>query len=312
MPVGIGTSIFDDASMDRTEELALRLMEAWSEANLNKIARNLIRLYQDKEYEKLNVISGMISEWLEIVIEPDGKGFSKIISLYHPDRGDYYRKQIAHAAAIKDEQMLSRFEHIFVIQDIEEIAASIECYEDIDYTPEYQWDVEDKGFSYFQSKRKRAHSRPRKTFLGGYTFYEAIQIRQYGDTDIDFPTYYLEDMDEIELSESAINDLEGVEYCIHTLNLDLSNNRISDISLLEKLERMQELNLANNRISDIDALANMQQLYSIDLSNNSIIDISPLFEMEKLEYVHLSGNKIPLRQIKELREMGITVDFDIQ
>lgn len=298
--------------MERVEELAQRLMEAWSEANLNKIARNLIRLYQEKEYEKLNVISGMISEWLEITIEPDGKGFSKIISLYHPDRGDYYRKQIAHASAMKDEQLLSRFEHIFVIQDIEEIAASIECYEDIDYTPEYQWDVEDKGFSYFHSKRKRTHSRPRKTFLGGYTFYEAIQIRQYGDTDIDFPTYYLEDMDEIELSESAINDLEGVEYCIHTLNLDLSNNRISDISLLEKLERMQELNLSNNRISDIDALANMQQLYSIDLSNNSIIDISPLFEMEKLEYAHLSGNKIPLRQIKELREMGITVDYEMQ
>jgi hypothetical protein len=295
--------------MDRTEELSQRLLEAWSEANLNKIARNLIRLYQEKEFEKLNVISGMISEWLEIIIEPDGKGFSKIISLYHPDRGETYRKQIAHASAMKDEQLLSRFEHIFVIQDIEEIAAGIECCEDIDYTPEYVWDVEDKGFSYFQSKSKKTHSRPRKTFLGGYTFYEAIQIRQYGDTDIDFPTYYLEDMDEIELSESAINDLEGVEYCLQTMNLDLSNNRISDISLLEKLERMQELNLSNNRIVDIEVLANMQELYSVDLSNNSIIDISPLFEIEKLEYVHLSGNKVPLRQIDELRQMGIRVDY---
>lgn len=296
--------------MDKTEELSQRLMEAWSEANLNKIARNLIRLYQEKEYEKLNVIAGMISEWVEISIEPDGKGFSKIISLYHPDRGETYRQQITHASATKDEQLLSRFEHIFVIQDIEEIAASIECYEDIDYSPEYEWDVENKGFSYFQSYRRRVHCRPRKTFLGGYTFYEAIQIRQYGDTDIDFPTYYLEDMDEIELSESAINDLEGVEYCIHTQNLDLSNNRISDISLLEKLERMQELNLSNNRIVEIEALANMQKLYSVDLSNNSIIDISPLFEIEHLEYVHLSGNKVPQRQINELREMGIRVDFE--
>lgn len=296
--------------MNKIEELSQRLLEAWSEANLNKIARNLIRLYQEKEYEKLNVISGMISQWVEISIEPDGKGFSKIISLYHPDRGETYRQQIAHASVLKDEQLLSRFEHIFVIQDIEEIAASIECYEDIDYAPEYEWDVENKGFSYFHSKPRKARTRPRKTFLGGYTFYEAIQIRQYGDTDIDFPTYYLEDMDEIELSESAINDLEGVEYCIHTQNLDLSNNRISDISLLEKLERMQELNLSNNRITDIDVLAGMQKLYSIDLSNNSIIDISPLFEMENLEYVHLSGNKIPPRQITELRQMGITVDYD--
>ena len=70
--------------MERTNDLKERLLEAWSEVNLNKISRNLIRLYKEKEYEKLNIISGMLSEWVEIVIEPDGKGFAKIISLYHP------------------------------------------------------------------------------------------------------------------------------------------------------------------------------------------------------------------------------------
>jgi len=119
--------------MDRTEELSQRLMEAWSEANLNKIARNLIRLYQEKQYEKLNILVGMISEWIELTIEPDGKGFSKLISLYHPDRGNFYRQQIAYASALKDEKLLARHEHIFVIQDIEEIAANIECCEDINY-----------------------------------------------------------------------------------------------------------------------------------------------------------------------------------
>ena len=295
--------------MNNTEELSKRLLEAWSEANLNKIARNLIRLYQEKEFEKLNIISGMISEWLEIVIEPDGKGFSRIISLYHPDRGDFHRNQIADAARLKDEQVLARFEHIFVIQDIEEIAANIESYEDIDYVVEYEWDVQDNDLSYFQSNSKKPHNKCKKASPCGYTFYEAIQIRQYGDTDIEFPTYYLEDMDEIELSESAINDLEGVEYCIYTQILDLSSNRITDISLLENLDRLQELNLSNNRIVDIDALTNMRQLYSLDLSNNPIVDVTPLFELEKLEYADLTGNKIPLRQISRLREMGVTVEF---
>lgn len=295
--------------MSQAEELSKRLLKAWSEDNLNKIARNLIRLYQEKEFEKLNIISGMISQWLEIVIEPDGKGFSKIISLYHPDRGDFHRNQISAAARSKDTQVLSRFEHIFVIQDIEEIAANIESYEDIDYVVEYEWDVQDNNLSYFQSKSKKPHNKCRKASLCGYTFYEAIQIRQYGDTDIEFPTYYLEDMDEIELSESSINDLEGVEYCIYTLILDLSSNRITDISLLENLDRLQELNLSNNRIVDIDALTNMRQLCSLDLSYNSIVDVSPLFEMEKLEYADLTGNKIPLKQITHLRELGVTVEF---
>lgn len=296
--------------MQNTEELKMRLLEAWSEPNLNKIARNLIRLYQEKQFEKLNIISGLLSEWLEICIDPDGKGFSKIISLYHPDRGDYYRDQISEAAQLQDVQVLARFEHIFVIQDIEEIAANIESLEDIDYVPQYEWDVEGKGFSYFEIKKRKPRSRSKKASRCGYTFYEAVKIRHYGHTDMELPTCYIEEMDEIELSESDIDDLDGVEYCIHTLTLDLSFNRITDISPLENLRRLQELNLSNNQIGFIDALTNMHHLLSVDLSNNSIDDVSPLFEMDRLKYVHLTGNKIPASQIIELREMGVTVDYE--
>lgn len=295
--------------MHETKDLPERLLEAYSESNLNKIARNLIRLYKEKEFEKLNIISGMITEWVEIVIEPDGKGFAKIISLYHPDRGHHYRDLINTATKHQDTSTLSRFEHIFVIQDIEEIAASIESYEDIDYHPEYEWDVKDSGFSYFHVKKKKPRARSGKANAGGYTFYDAVKIRQYGDTDTEFPTYYLEEMDEIELSESEIDDLDGVEYCIHTVSLDLSFNRIYDLSPLANLGCLQELNLSNNRIEYIDDISNLQQLKSIDLSNNRIDDAAPLLEIETLEYADLTGNKIPPEQIKVLRDIGITVEF---
>jgi len=294
--------------MNQSKTLSIKLLEAYSEANLNKITRNLIRLYKEKEFEKLNIISGMLSEWVEIVIEPDGKGFAKIISLYHPDRGDYYRNLIGAATKQEDAVTLARFEHVFVIQDIEEIAANIESFEDIDYHPEYEWDVKDTGFSYFQDKKKKPRNGKRKTKSDGYSFYEAMQIRQYGDIDTTFPTYYLEDMDEIELSESEIDDLDGVEYCIHTISLDLSFNRIYDLSPLASLGSLQELNLSNNQIEYIDDISNLQQLKSIDLSNNSIGDILPLLEIETLEYADLSGNKISPDQIKVLRDIGVTVD----
>ena len=294
--------------MQETKDLSERLLAAWSEANLNKITRNLIRLYKEKEFEKLNIISGMLSEWVEIVIESDGKGFSKIISLYHPDRGDYYRDLIGAAAKQADAVTLARFGHVFVIQDIEEIAANIESFEDIDYHPEYEWDVKDCGFSYFQDKKKKPRNGKRKAKSDGYSFYEAMQIRQYGDIDTTFPTYYLEDMDEIELSESEIDDLDGVEYCIHTISLDLSFNRIYDLSPLASLCSLQELNLSNNQIEYIDDISNLQQLKSIDLSNNSIGDILPLLEIETLEYADLSGNKISPDQIKILRDIGVTVN----
>jgi hypothetical protein len=295
--------------MNQSENLSNELLCAWSETNLNKIARNLIRLYKEKEFEKLNIISGMISEWVEIVIEPDGKGFAKIISLYHPDRGEFYRNSIGESTRMSDFQTLEKFKHIFVIQDIEEIAANIESYEDIDYYPEYIWDAKDTGFSYFQDKTKKSKKETRKSKVEGYSFYEAMQIRQYGETDISFPTYYLEDMDEVELSESDIDDLDGIEYCIHTISMDLSGNRISDLSPLAGLQNIQELNLASNHLSYIDSLSNLQQLKSLDLSNNSIDDISPLFEIESLEYVDLTGNKIPKDQLKELLGMEVTYDI---
>jgi len=294
--------------MQETKDLSERLLEAYSETNLNKITRNLIRLYKEKEFEKLNIISGMLSEWVEIVIEPDGKGFAKIISLYHPDRGEFYRNLIGAAAKKEDAVTLARFEHIFVIQDIEEIDANIESFEDIDYHPEYEWDVKDSGFSYFRDIKRKPRNGKRKARSDGYSFYEAMQIRQYGDIDTTFPTYYLEDMDEIELSESEIDDLDGVEYCIHTITLDLSFNRIYDLSPLASLGSLQELNLSNNQIEYIDDISNLQQLKSIDLSNNSIGDILPLLEIETLEYADLSGNRISPDQIKVLRDIGVTVD----
>lgn len=295
--------------MNHSETLPNELLEAYSEANLNKIARNLIRLYKEKEFEKLNVISGMLSEWVEIVIEPDGKGFAKIISLYHPDRGESLRNQILQAAETRNAQLLSRFEHIFVIQDIEEIAASIECYDDIDYHPEYEWDVQGPGFSYFQDKKKKSRTKPQRPRVCGFTFYDAVKIRQYGDTTIEFPTYYLEEMDEMELSECDIDDLDGVEFCIHAVTMDLSLNQITDVTPLSNLTSLKELNLSNNKIGYIDALAFLQQLKSVDLSFNSIDDISPLFEIETLEFADLTGNKISPDQIQELKDLGVTVEF---
>jgi len=293
--------------MHQPESLATRLLEAYSDTNLNKIARNLIRLYKEKEFEKLNIISGMISEWVEITIEPDGKGFSKIISLYHPDRGEFYRDKIAELVRLNNLATLEKFRHIFVIQDIEEIAANIESFEDIDYHPEYVWDAGSAGFGFHRNNRKNTRHKQRERF-DGYTFYEAMQIRQYGDTDTSFPTYYLEDMDEVELSESEISDLDGAEFCVHTISMDLSGNLIADLSPLSSLHGLQELNLSGNKLSYIDALSNLQQLRSVDLSNNEIDDISPLFELAALEYADLTGNRVPQAQIRELRDLGVSVD----
>jgi len=288
-----------------------QLKEAYTEVNLNKISRNLIRLYTEKQYDQLKKIAGMIAEWVTIEIGEDKKGFSKLIMLYHPDRIQYYHNELEHYLTSKNHTRLLRLEHILVIQDIEEISMILDNYEDIDYSVEYEWDADTTGFSYFSDSAPPKYStRKTKVSKSNYSFYEAVKIRNYGNTTTEIPTWYFEDWYEIELMESEIDDLDGIEYCINAVSVDLSLNSITDISPLFGLSSIEDLNLSDNKIGYIDALSNLLKLKTVNLSNNQIDDISPLYDLPELETCDISGNKVPITQIHELEELGVTVCHD--
>jgi hypothetical protein len=292
-----------------TTELHSKLKEAYCNQNLNKISVILISLYRDQQLGTLSRIAEMISGSVDIHIDSGGKFFSKLMMLYHPDRGDFHRNEIDRLALNNDHEGLLGYTHILMLNRVEEIAATLTSYEDIDYSPVYEWDINLDGFIIINSRdpiqpEKTRHKRPAKRNLD---FYNAIKIRMYGTTSVSLLPHYLEDLEEIELALSDISDLEGVQYCIHTTSLDLSGNAIHDISLLWGLTQLEELNLADNRLADIDSLSNLRNLKAVNLANNSIRDISPLFYLNKLELADLSGLKLPGDQIAGLEEQGVTV-----
>ena len=289
-------------------DLQKKLEEAYSSGNLNNISLTLINLYKNEQFSILQKIVEIISDFVDIEISTEGKGFSKLIKLYHPDRSNYYLNEIRKLADDNNFDGLLDYSHILKLERIEEISNSLNIFVDIDYSPVYDWDMETDGFTIIRDNEKnqsKAHSKR----IREYDFYDAIKIRHYGQTDIEFPSYYLEDIDEFELSSSNINDLDGVQFCIHAKTMDLSNNRIVDLSPLNGLVGLEELNLADNLIGDIDALGYLTNLKSVNLSNNRIEDISPLIELEKLEYVDLTGNQILSAQIRSLTDLDITVDY---
>jgi hypothetical protein len=289
-------------------ELKLQLEEAYSVRNLNKISLTLINLYQNQKYSILRKIAEIIGDFMEIEITSEGKGFSKLIRMYHPDRSEYYLNDINRLVGLNDFDGLLEHSHILKLERIEEIANSLSSYEDIDYSPVYGWDEDREGYS-FINLNKKTRNQKFTTRPKGYDFYDAMKIRQYGRLDVEFPFYYLEDIDEFELSSSDIVRLDGIEFCIHARTIDLSENRIFDLSLLTGLTQLEELNLADNRIAIIDDLYNLSGLKRLNLSNNLIDDISTLFELVRLEYVDLTGNKISVEQIDRLAEMGVKVDY---
>jgi Leucine-rich repeat (LRR) protein len=290
------------------QTLKNNLLESYTTANLNIISVVLLNLYKNQQFGTLQKIADLISDFIQVEIDENGKGFSKMMLLYHPDRGEFHRSEISKLAETEDFDALLNYSHILKLERIEEMASALESLEDIDYSPVYAWDFGDDGFtitsdSDHKQNAENLYNWKNKTV----TFYEAVKIRQYGNTKISFPAYYLEDIDEFEFAESDINDLDGIQYCIHAVNVDLSGNRIGDLRLLENLGMIEMLNLSDNRISDIDSLEYLTNLRELNLANNRISDIEPLFSLENLEFVDLSGNRIPAASIKKLKEKGINV-----
>jgi Leucine-rich repeat (LRR) protein len=288
------------------EDLYEELLEAYSDKNLNRITGKLIDLYKNRKYAEIRNIANSISKYIIIDEEKDAKCFSKLIMLYHPDKGDYFRMHIRSLYLAKDMESLEKYAHIRLVDNIDNIDVQV-IDDDIDYQPEYMWYEQESDLydSYHEEgDRNEMDFEPEEIEK---TFYNAVKLREYGTLEVYFPTWYLRDLEEFEMEFAGITSLFGIEHCNHLIVLDLSNNEISDLADLWSLQRLEELYLANNEIGYIDALSNLSRLRIIDLSGNQIDDISPLFELKHLEYINLMDNKVPKHQIDFLKKKDIIV-----
>ena len=285
----------------KTKELYDDLVAAYSDENLNQITAKLILLYKQKNYAKIREIANKISRYIPIDEEKDAKCFSKLIMLYHPDKGEQTRKMINELHNQNNYESLNKYAHILVLDNLES-PVEFTVDENVDYNPEYAWDVDKyDGFDYDNDEEENDETDFEKSF------YNLIKIREYGKVDIEFPSYYLEDFEEFEIAYSGLETLDGVEYCKHVKILDVSNNQISDLEYLWDLKHLEELYLANNQIGYIDVLSNLTNLKILDISGNQIDDILPLLDLDKLEYVNLIGNNIPKEQLELLKAKDIIV-----
>jgi Leucine-rich repeat (LRR) protein len=286
-----------------------KLLDAYSTNNLHRLSLVLLNFYKNKQFSNLQTIAGIIEDTVSIQIDENGRGFSRFMMLYHPDRADFHRGEINRLAETGDYDRLLAYSHILMLERIEEIALTLNSSEDIDYSPVYSWDINAEGFRIVNDNTEDEYQVPEpEKRRKNYSFYEAVKIRMYGNTHTEFPHYYLEDWEEFELSGAGIEDLEGIQFCRHVRNLYLSENYIHDLTLLGTLTALTELNLSDNQIGYTDALSYLVNLQSLNLSNNFLRDIEPLLELPLLEYIDLTGNPVEPQQVEQLRSAGVTVD----
>ncbi len=293
------------------DSLYKKLSEAYTTENLNRISLILIQLFQDKKFGTLKEIGQIIDDERQWDFEKSSKDFNHMMKLYHPDLLETLRQKLNNQLDSKDIDSMLESSHILRLNKIEEISENFIDHEDIDYSPVYDWDFGDDNFNIqagpsnpiqFQSDNPESNS--------GLNFYDALKLRIYGKLNIDLPYFYLEDLDELELTEAAINDLNGVEFCKHTTILDLSSNYIYNLLPFWTMQQIRQLNLSNNEISLLDGLENLNNLNILDVSDNKITDIGPIMNLRSLEFVNLNGNNIPVSQVEELRDLGVEVEYE--
>jgi hypothetical protein len=294
----------------KSSELYDQLKAAYADANLNRITVSLLDLYRSKDHDKLRAIARKISDTVTVDESTISKCFSQLVMLYHPDKGESHRKELDTLGASGDDAALRRFSHILLLGEMDRPSSPPTARLDTEFTPEYAWGTAEDLFSNTREPDEEsfddAQFVPRDDEYD-HSFYQAVKIRVYGTLTIEMPYYYLQDFEEVEMSDCAIQSLDGIEHCIHAKVIDISCNAIADISDLQSLSRVEELYASRNQIGYIDALSSLLQLRIVDLSLNDIDDVSPLFGLEHLELVNIVGNPVPPEQIRKLKSMKCTV-----
>jgi len=176
-----------------------------------------------------------------------------------------------------------------------------------DLAEEFGWDADADGFSYFMDQEGSEGDEDDDLGYTNRSFLTVLKRRIYGNLNVDFPMYLLEDLEEIEMADYEIEFLDGIEACRHARMVDLSNNNLTDLTDLRYLHQIERLYLSNNHIGMIDSLSNLTVLQVLDISFNDVDDLAPLFELSHLSYLNVMGNRIPAWQLEKLQLKGVTI-----
>ena len=299
--------------------IAERLKTDINHARLQEISVNVIERFRDKDAEWLSEISrraGVHENNAAIA-----RVFASVIRVYHPDRLAIIYKQIDSLRESADLDGLRKIESIFIFRIPEgkrfiadrEQEFTDETDEDFSYgTDDFGYDetaAPEEGYNDWSMDDEEDEDE--SPF--GRNFTEAVNAHFFGNLDHTVTVSDLSNLDGyLDLSDSDITDLAGLEYCVNLTDLNLSGNSIARIDRIAKLFRLKSLFLSENEIELIGAVNGLHELEELDISFNNIEDISPLLGIESLLYVNAMGNPLTDRgTIETLTAKGVIVVYDI-
>ena len=132
----------------------------------------------------------------------------------------------------------------------------------------------------------------------------------------------LASLESLDLSWSAIRDLEGLQYATNLKSLTLGvsratprpnedsyHNLIQNLAPVSQLLNLSELKLARCQLTDISALSTLTDLEYLDIGFNRLHHIGSLSNLHKLESLLMSGNHVD--DIADLTDAANLILLDV-
>jgi hypothetical protein len=123
------------------------------------------------------------------------------------------------------------------------------------------------------------------------------------------PLRNLTSLSDLSLANTNVEDLSALKYSDKLVHLNINNTLVSDISVFEKFVNLERLEMKNTSVTDFTMLQNLTQLKHLSLENTKIIDITPLSSLTMMEELNLSRTAIvdllPLSNLKTLASLDL-------
>ena len=109
-------------------------------------------------------------------------------------------------------------------------------------------------------------------------------------------------LEELDLSNSGIEELSPLRFAKSIRSLYLLGNEITEVSALSSLESLEVLDLSMNpELKDISGLSQLTSLKALSIAGGRVENLGPLKLLSNLENLNLSKNPIvDLRPLKTL------------
>ncbi len=121
--------------------------------------------------------------------------------------------------------------------------------------------------------------------------FQTLDLAQTGITDLAGLNGLIE-FAEIDLSQTRIADLAEFKHLVNLRKLDLDGTRVRDLAPLAALGNLEELSLDRTHVTDLTPLAALRELRELSISWTEVRDVEPLAQLPKLEWLYVVGTRL--------------------